>query len=48
MSIIIAIMFSVSPSNKHCPSARCSCAANVVSKDLDILVVGAVSLYHIL
>jgi hypothetical protein len=36
------------PSNKHCPSARCAYAANVVGKDLDIFAVGAVSLYHIL
>jgi hypothetical protein len=40
--------FSVRPSNKHCPSAWCACAANVVVKDLDIFAVGAVSLYHIL
>jgi hypothetical protein len=40
--------FSVCPSNKHCPSARCSYAANVVGKDLDIFAVGAVSLYNIL
>jgi hypothetical protein len=30
-------MFSFSRSNKHCPSARCAYAANVVGKDLDIL-----------
>jgi hypothetical protein len=40
--------FSVCPSNKHCPSARCAYAANVVRKDLDIFRVGAVSLSHIL
>jgi hypothetical protein len=28
-------MFGVCPSNKHCPSARCAYAANVVGKDLD-------------
>jgi hypothetical protein len=40
--------FSVCPSNKHYPSARCSYAPNAVGKDLDIFAVGAVSLYHIL
>jgi hypothetical protein len=35
-------------SNKHCPSAPCAYAANVVGKHLDIFAVGAVSLYHIL
>jgi hypothetical protein len=40
--------FSVCPSYKHCPSARCAYAANAVAKDLDIIAVGAVSLYHIL
>jgi hypothetical protein len=39
-------LFGVRPSNIHCPSARCACAANVVDKDLDIRVfaIGAVSL----
>jgi hypothetical protein len=41
-------MFSVHPSNKHCPSGRCVYAANVVDKDLDIFTVRAVYLYHIL
>jgi hypothetical protein len=41
-------MASVSPSNKHCPSARCAYASNVVGNDLDIFAVGAVSLSHIL
>jgi hypothetical protein len=40
--------FSVCSSNKHCPSAQCAYAANVVGKDLDIFAVGAVSLHHIL
>jgi hypothetical protein len=40
--------FSVCPSNKHCPSARCAYAANAVGKDLDIFAIGAVSLNHIL
>jgi hypothetical protein len=40
--------FSVCPSNKHRPSARCAYAANAEGKDLDIFAVGAVSLYHIL
>jgi hypothetical protein len=40
--------FSVCPSNKHCPSARCAYAANTVGKDLDIFTIGAVSLNHIL
>jgi hypothetical protein len=31
------LTFSVCPSNKQCPSARCACAANVVDKDLDYL-----------
>jgi hypothetical protein len=35
------------PSNKHCPSARCAYAANVVGKDLDIFAIGAVSHNHI-
>jgi hypothetical protein len=39
---------SVYSSNKHCPSARCAYAANVVGKDLDIFAVGAVFLDHIL
>jgi hypothetical protein len=41
--------FSVFP-NKHCRSARCAYAANVVGKELDIHVFadGAVSLYYIL
>ncbi|PNF13713.1 hypothetical protein B7P43_G14358 [Cryptotermes secundus] len=37
----------VCPSNKHCPSARCTCAANAVSKDLDIFAIGTVSVNHI-
>jgi hypothetical protein len=37
--------FSVCPSNKHCPPARCAYAASVVGKDLDIFAVGAISLY---
>jgi hypothetical protein len=32
------------PSNKHCPSARCAYAANVVRRDLDIFALGSVSL----
>jgi hypothetical protein len=39
--------FSVCPSNKHCPSARCAYAVNAVGKDLDIFAIGVVSLYHI-
>jgi hypothetical protein len=39
---------SVCPSNKHCPSARCAYAANVVGEDLDIFAVWEVSLCHIL
>jgi hypothetical protein len=31
--------FGVCPSNKHCLSARCAYAANVVGKDLDIFAV---------
>jgi hypothetical protein len=41
-------LFGVCPSNKHCPSARCASAATAVGKDLDIFVIGAVSLNHIL
>jgi hypothetical protein len=40
--------FSARPSRKHCPSAQCACAANVVDKDLYVFAVGAVSLNHIL
>jgi hypothetical protein len=40
-------MFSVCPSNKHCPSGRCAYAAYVVDKDLDIFSIGAVSFNHI-
>jgi hypothetical protein len=40
--------FSICPSSKHCPSARCAYAANVVGKDLDIFAVKAVSLNQIL
>jgi hypothetical protein len=36
----------VCPSNEHCPSAQCACAANAVSKDLDIFAVREVSLNH--
>jgi hypothetical protein len=42
------LSFSICPSNKHCPSARCTYAANVVGKYPDIFPVGAVSLHHIL
>jgi hypothetical protein len=42
------LKFSVCPSNKHCPSARCDSAANVVDKNLDILAIGAVYINHIL
>jgi hypothetical protein len=41
------LLFGVCPSNKHCPSARCACAANAVCKDLDIFAIGAISLSHI-
>jgi hypothetical protein len=34
------------PSNKHCPSARCAYAANVVGKYLDIFALGAVYLNY--
>jgi hypothetical protein len=40
-------LFGVRPSNKHCPSARCAYAANVIGKDLDIFAIGIVSLNHI-
>jgi hypothetical protein len=33
--------FCACPSNKHCPSARCAYAANVVGKDLATFAVGA-------
>jgi hypothetical protein len=39
-------LFGVCPSNKHCPSARCACAANAVGKDLDIFAFGAISLTY--
>jgi hypothetical protein len=41
------LLFGVCPSNKHCPSARCAHPANAVGKDLDIFVIGAVSLNYI-
>jgi hypothetical protein len=41
-------IFSVSPSNNRCPSARCAYAANAVGRDFDIFAVGVVSLGHIL
>jgi hypothetical protein len=41
------LRFSVCPSNKHCLSARCAYAANVMSKDLDRVSIGAVSVNHI-
>jgi hypothetical protein len=40
-------LFCTCPSNKHCPSAQCAYAANVVGKDLDIFALGAVSLNYI-
>jgi preprotein translocase subunit SecG len=40
-------MFGACHSNKHCPSARCAYAANVVGKDLDVFAVRDVSLRHI-
>jgi hypothetical protein len=40
-------LFCACPSNKHCHSARCAYAANVVGKDLDIFALGAVSLNYI-
>jgi hypothetical protein len=39
--------FGISPSNKHCPSARCAYAADAVGESLHIFVIGAVSLNHI-
>jgi hypothetical protein len=40
-------LFGVCPSNKRCPSARCTYAAKAVGIDLDIFAVGAVSLNRI-
>jgi hypothetical protein len=40
-------VFCACPSNKHCPSARCAYAANVVGKDLDIFALGGVYLNYI-
>jgi hypothetical protein len=37
--IIDFLLFGVCSYNKHCPSARCAYAANVVDKDLDIFAV---------
>jgi hypothetical protein len=37
-------LFCACPSNKHCPSARCAYAANVVGEDLDIFALGTISL----
>jgi hypothetical protein len=40
--------FCACPSNKHCPFARCASATNLaVGKDLDVFVVGVVSIYDI-
>jgi hypothetical protein len=38
------LTFSVCPSNKHRPSARCVYTANVVGKDLDIFSIRAAPL----
>jgi hypothetical protein len=35
------------PLKKHCPSAQCAYAANVMGKDLDIFALGAISLNYI-
>jgi hypothetical protein len=44
----VCSLFCACPSNKHCPSARCACAANVaVGKDLDIFSLSDVSLNYI-
>jgi hypothetical protein len=40
-------LFAVCPSNKPCPSARYAYAANAMGTDLEIFVIGAVSLNHI-
>jgi hypothetical protein len=40
-------LFGVCTSNKHCPSAQCAYAVNVMGKDLDIFAVRAVSRNHI-
>jgi hypothetical protein len=40
---IAPLQYHPRPHNKHCPSARCACAANAVGTDL-----GAVSFNHIL
>jgi hypothetical protein len=39
-------LFDVCPSNKHCASAQCAYAANMVGKDLDIFAIRAISLNH--
>jgi hypothetical protein len=39
--------FGVCPTNKHCPFAWCTYAANVVGKDLDIYAIGTVSFNYI-
>jgi hypothetical protein len=41
-------LFGFCSSNKNCPSARCTYAANAAGKDLDIFALRAVSLNHIL
>jgi hypothetical protein len=41
-------MFSLSPSIKNCPSARCASGANVVCRDFDEFKTNIVSLSHIL
>jgi hypothetical protein len=40
-------LFGACPYDKHCPSAWCASAANVVGKDLDIFAIGEVSLNDI-
>jgi hypothetical protein len=47
-NVIDCLKFSACPSNKHCPSSRCTYAANVVDKGLDIFANTSVSLKHIL
>jgi hypothetical protein len=47
LAVLATFIRSVLSLYKHCPSARCAYAANLVGKDINISANGAVSLDHI-